>query len=188
MSSGGDRIASMIAAMISDIRVLRLSEEWCDPTACGPEEGLCPGGDPVVRWAHHRQLELCDKLELLADSLPANVDRMTCLYVANTLVPSLRDIHRYEEQVVFPAYEAIAGIGSRESTIRRLRMEHLEDECFADEVTEVLLAIGHGRPIANAEATGFMLRGLFETMRRHVAFEREHVMPMLDRKCGPLPG
>lgn len=177
----------MLKCMIKDVRLLRLAEEWCHPMACGPDESLCPGGDPVVRWAHHRQLDLCDRLEQLADSLPANVDRITCLDIANALVPALRDIHRYEEQVVFPAFEAVAIADTRETTIRRLRLEHIEDECFADEITEVLLAIGHGRPIANAEALGFMLRGLFETMRRHVAFEREHVMPLLGRRCGRLP-
>lgn len=31
----------------------------------------------------------------------------------------------------------------------------------------------------NAEAIGFMLRGFFEGLRRHIAFEREHVLPMI---------
>ncbi|WP_306283116.1 hypothetical protein [Mesorhizobium sp. LMG17149] len=60
-----------------------------------------------------------------------------------------------------------------------MRAEHVEDECFAAEVTEILLAIGHGETIDNAEAIGFMLRGFFEGLRRHIAFEREHVLPMI---------
>lgn len=65
------------------------------------------------------------------------------------------------------------------ASTRRLRAEHVEDECFAGEVTEILLAIGHGETVENPEAIGFMLRGLFENLRRHIAFEREHVLPMI---------
>jgi hypothetical protein len=39
-----------------------------------------------------------------------------------------------------------------------LRAGHVEDECFAGEVTEILLAIGRGETVENAEAVGFMLR------------------------------
>lgn len=132
----------------------------------------------VMRRAHFEKLRLCEVLEEIADSLPGRVDRLKCLGVANMLVPLLREIHRYEEDTIFPAYEAVHG-DTEASTTRRLRAEHVEDECFADEVTEVLLAIGHGRTVANAEALGFMLRGLFETIRRHIAFEREHILPMI---------
>lgn len=129
----------------------------------------------IIRRAHSEKLRLCEALEEIADSLPGQVDRLKCLGIANVLVPLLRDIHRYEEDVIFPAYEIVAGCGA---TTRRLRAEHTEDECFADEVTETLLAIGHGDAVANPEAVGFMLRGMFETMRRHIAFEREHVLPL----------
>ncbi|TGS73648.1 hemerythrin domain-containing protein, partial [Mesorhizobium sp. M3A.F.Ca.ET.175.01.1.1] len=92
----------------------------------------------------------------------------------------LRDIHRYEETVIFPAYEeAVVGSNANLASTRRLRAEHVEDECFAGEVTEILLAIGHGETVENPEAIGFMLRGLFENLRRHIAFEREHVLPMI---------
>jgi hypothetical protein len=47
------------------------------------------------------------------------------------------------------------------------------------EVTEIPLAIGRGETVENAEAVGFMLRGFFKNVRRHVAFEREHVLPMI---------
>ena len=83
--------------------------------------------------------------------------------------------------MLFPAYEAAAGRSSgQRSSIHRLRAEHLEDECFADEVTEVLMAIGHGQAVENPEAVGFMLRGLFETIRRHIAFESEHILAIVE--------
>ncbi|WP_448114851.1 hemerythrin domain-containing protein [Mesorhizobium amorphae] len=133
----------------------------------------------VIQRVHDDKLALCMALEKIADALPNDVCRAECLHIASLLLPLLRKAHAYEEDVIFPAF-AVAGTEANPSvTIRRLRAEHVEDESFADEVTEILLAVGHGEPVGNAEALGFMLRGLFETLRRHIAFEREHVLPAI---------
>lgn len=133
----------------------------------------------VMRAIHRDKLMLCAALETIADALPDDVCRLECLRIASVLVPMLRGAHSYEDDVVFPAFAAAPGGGDTDATLHRLRVEHVEDESFADEVTEVLLAVGHGKPIENPEAFGFMLRGLFETLRRHIAFEREHVLPVI---------
>ncbi|BAB52713.1 hypothetical protein BFX40_11190 [Mesorhizobium sp. SEMIA 3007] len=133
----------------------------------------------VMKLAHREKLELCFSLESIADALP-NVDRLKCLGTAKKIVPLLRDIHGFEERVIFPAYEAhLTPAEAKLASTSRLRIEHLEDQCFAGEVAETLLAIGHGDPIESAEAVGFMLRGFFEGLRRHIAFEREHVLPRI---------
>ncbi|WP_245520457.1 hemerythrin domain-containing protein, partial [Mesorhizobium sp. M4B.F.Ca.ET.200.01.1.1] len=63
----------------------------------------------VMKRAHREKLQLGDALERIADALPS-VDRLKCLGTANAIVPLLRDIHRYEETVIFPAYEeAVVG-------------------------------------------------------------------------------
>ena len=126
--------------------------------------------------AHSEKLRICDDLEEIANSLPARYDRLKCLQIANALVPLMRRSHRYEEDFVFPAYAALP---HTEASMRRLLAEHIEDECFADEVTEALLTIGHGAAVDNPAAVGFMLRGFFELVRRHIAFEREHVLPAI---------
>ncbi|MVA97429.1 hemerythrin domain-containing protein [Nitratireductor sp. CAU 1489] len=143
--------------------------------------GLSPA--VLLRRAHGFKLDLCHALERIADNLPDNIDRMECLRIANILAPAIRQIHACEEKDIFPAYAAALAVSSDADmeTLRRLKAEHVEDQCFADEVTDTLLGIGHGRGIDNAEAVGFMLRGLFETMRRHIAFERAHILPILDR-------
>ena len=41
-----------------------------------------------------------------------------------------------------------------------------------------LVCLGHGGAIDNPEALGFMLRAFFDTVRRHIAFEREYVFPL----------
>jgi hypothetical protein len=55
--------------------------------------------------------------------------------------------------------------------------EHVEDSVAAEDISETLLAHGHGKPIDNPEALGYMLRAMFEALRRHVAFEQDHVLP-----------
>lgn len=140
-----------------------------------PEEAGRPAR--VMQRVHENKLALCAALESVADALPRGVCRAECLRIASLLVPLLRQAHAYEDHIIFPAFAVAAP--DADQTIHRLRVEHVEDESFADEVTEILLAVGHGEPIANAEAMGFMLRGLFETLRRHIAFEREHVLPAI---------
>lgn len=133
----------------------------------------------VMNRAHREKLKLCDSLESIADALP-NVDPLKCLGTAKKIVPLLRDIHGFEETVIFPAYEAhLTPAEAKLASTSRLRVEHLEDQCFAGEVAETLLAIGHGDPIESPETVGFMLRGFFERLRRHIAFEREHVLPRI---------
>jgi hemerythrin-like domain-containing protein len=130
--------------------------------------------------AHERKLEMCALLEDIADSLLERVDALKCLAAASALAPLLRNVHAFEENAVFPVFEARStACGRHTGSTQRLKAEHMEDEAFAEELTETLMAIGHGAPISNPEALGFMLRGLFETIRRHVAFEREHILPVV---------
>ncbi len=121
--------------------------------------------------------ELCDHLEAIADSLPGQIDRSLCLLVAGRLVPLMRQAHRFEEELLFPLFEAATmgqpGEQPGNPTIGRLKFEHVADECSAEEITEELLRIGHGHPVQNPEAFGFMLRAFFDPVRRHLAFERE---------------
>ena len=127
--------------------------------------------------AHDAQLTLCAALEDIADSLPANINRQKCLHAANTLLPLINGIHRYEEDTFFPLIEKTP---SNDSTVpaalARLKFEHVEDECFAEELTDTLNRLGRGDDTVNAEAAGYMLRGFFESIRRHIAFEQQFML------------
>jgi hemerythrin-like domain-containing protein len=152
--------------------------------ACGfNSEGSVPCRD--ISEAHDDKLQLCQEIEAIADALPS-VDRLQCLLIANRLVPLLREAHRYEEEEIFPIFERSGGhaLMARIASVRRLKAEHVEDECAAQDLTEALLDIGHGGTVPNPEALGFMLRAFFETIRRHIAFEREHVVPIVADKSG----
>ena len=153
------------------------------PQAC-PVLSACVPGRRIpcldVARAHAEKLKLCDELEAIADALPDRIDRRKCLIIASALPPLLAQSHAYEEKYVFPAFQRNGWSRiARLMTVRRLKVEHVEDECAAQDLADVLSAIGEGGPVRNAEALGFMLRAFFETMRRHIAFEREHIFPVM---------
>lgn len=118
-----------------------------------------------------RQMNLCDLLENIADSLPARLDRQQCLHAARLIGPLIKQAHAAEELLLFPRVEAGHGEGAQ--VVESLRLEHIEDECFAEEVQYELLQMGQGNPVLAPEATGYMLRGFFEGVRRHIRHEVE---------------
>jgi hemerythrin-like domain-containing protein len=168
-------------------RDVKSSGAACEALQACPVAGACAcGGQGAVpcldmAQAHEEKLRLCAAIEAIADALPSQVDRVQCLRIANQLVPLLRHCHQYEEQTVFPVFERCEGPDreARAASVRRLRAEHVEDECAAQDLTEALFEIGHGAAIVNPEALGFMLRAFFDSLRRHIAFEREHVLPVV---------
>jgi hypothetical protein len=129
--------------------------------------------------AHHRQLlALCDELEAVADALP-RVDAQKCLFLSRAIGPVLTAAQKIEEVELFrdmartaPERPALA------ATLEWLRVEHQVDLCYAEEVQDALRAYGEGCRQPSPEAAGFMLRGFFEGLRRHVAFEA-HLAAML---------
>ncbi|WP_342633998.1 hemerythrin domain-containing protein [Mesorhizobium waimense] len=144
------------------------------PARLGGDSGRCDDRRRIGKTEALRRA-----LESINNGLP-NVDRLKCLGIGNAGRSLLRDVHRFEETVIFPAYEAcLTSAEANLASTSRLLVEHVEDQCFADEVAETLLAIGHGGPIDKAEAVGFMLRGFFKGLRRHIAIEEEHVPPRL---------
>lgn len=131
--------------------------------------------------ANYRVLcELCDRLEAVADSLPHHVDAAECLALASLLGPSLLRIEAFEEATLFPALLGWSKPNfALDDTIVRLTAEHRLDQGYAEDVQEMLYSYGQGRPTLWPDAAGFMLRGFFESMRRHIAFERQLLLPLL---------
>ncbi len=130
---------------------------------------------------HKEQLSICDVLEEIADSLPDRIDKAVCIQTAIMLPQIIARAHSYEEDILFPLLEKSKNsVIDLKSTLIRLRLEHVGDKCFAEELAEVLMSYGAGVPNLAAEATGYMLRGFFEALRRHVAFERELFFSVLD--------
>ncbi|PSJ55062.1 hypothetical protein C7I85_26950 [Mesorhizobium soli] len=132
---------------------------------------------------HAEKLALCDLLEAIADSLPQALNREQCLAASGKLEPLLREVHAYEEGVLFPAY--IRAQGNAQPSVElvaRLKAEHIEDADFAAELAEGLRRIGQGLDVLNVDALSYMLRGFFAALRRHIANEREAMAPLFGAK------
>lgn len=141
------------------------------------EATLAQGGPVVLmHHAHATKLALCDRLEAIADALPSNVSRSECEAVARSIGPLLESAHRFEEDAVFPLCEVLSGHSlAVAGSLERLRAEHREDTSYGEEVAEALLQFGTDQRVLGAETLGFMLRGFFGALRRHIAFERDYV-------------
>jgi len=129
---------------------------------------------------HLALLALCDHLEKLADGLPAAVDRQDCLIMSRALGPMVQRVQDFEETEAFPALLSWSALHEEMAeTIDRLKIEHQLDLGYAEDVQDMLHGLGEGRPTISADAAGFMLRGFFESVRRHVAFEQQMIVPLL---------
>ena len=140
------------------------------------------------RQYHRLKMKLCDALEDFADSLPNQIDVQNCLALSRCVLPTVRNAQIMEETRLFPQLiQAYPGDRRLEASLDRLRQEHLEDETFADEIACLLHDCGcTGKP-SNADSAGYMLRGFFSSIRRHVAFENECLIPLIEhrtRGCG----
>ena len=136
--------------------------------------------EPQLKVHHKNQLELCDRLENLADSLPKNFDKQECLFIARALYPTIKAAHQFEEQTLFPLLNPGKGHDENVSrSIERLQFEHWEDESFAEELSSTLRQLVSQPDATNIEKLSYMLRGFFEGLRRHIAFEAEHILPIL---------
>lgn len=131
-------------------------------------------------WHISMQSSLCGRLEEFADSLPASVETRECVLLARCILPVLRRAHRFEEKILYPAVcSAFENDVEISQSIERLRFEHWEDESFAGELGDRLNELIKNPEQCNVESLAYMLRGFFEGLRRHIAFEREHLLPLL---------
>lgn len=133
-------------------------------------------------------LDLCDKLERIADMLPFMADTRECLCLAGELILTVKAAHHFEESCFFKvAREMIGQSDILDGVIERLREEHLEDQCFAEEVRDTMIVLSKGPAVREAETAGYLLRGFFGQLRRHVAFEHDYLCVPVARLLGRLP-
>lgn len=147
-----------------------------------PEQTAPPGIAETLTHYLREQARFCDRLETMADLLPDGVDERDCLLMAQNVVPLVKRAHEFEEGVVYPLLLTIPGTPSDiRATLERLRFEHLGDEEFAGDLCASLRQFVTDRGACNVESLAWMLRGFFESVRRHIAFEREHLLPLVQR-------
>jgi hemerythrin-like domain-containing protein len=128
---------------------------------------------------HESQLGICNCLEKIADGLPGDVDRELCGTVIESLKIDLPIHHRDEEEGLFPLLEKRAEPQDNiTDVLARLALEHATDESFADELLDSLEALFRGETPQNPDMLGYMLRGFFESYRRHIYWENTIVLPL----------
>lgn len=125
---------------------------------------------------HGRILTVCEELEGLADGLPALPTNGSHLRLARRMGALLRDVHAEEEREILPVFASALGEEAVRDSVATLTEEHRTDEAFADEVCEVLMEWIAGERHHDAATLGYMLRGLFDNLRRHTARERDQLI------------
>lgn len=135
---------------------------------------------------HSRQLEMCKRLEELADRLPKDFNMQECLSLSWQVYPIVKTAHEFEEQKLFPLLSKSKEHGeSLDQSLERLKYEHWEDEAYAEDLCLHLRELVKKPDKANIDKIAYMLRGFFEGIRRHIAFETEHLLPLLMVKNAP---
>ena len=145
-----------------------------------PSQPGCPAVEnplnALVRL-YEEQLEICTRLETVADSLGGDVDVQACGVLAAEIGSSMAFLHRFEEEVFHPLVADRAGDRKQTlQTVERLSDEHYSDQGYAEEIVELLSALRQGSRQIDMERAGYMLRGFFESVRRHTRFELDHVV------------
>jgi hemerythrin-like domain-containing protein len=132
----------------------------------------------LIIHEHDLQSRLCDLLEQIADCLPDNVSPP----VAQAAASAMSDLHRHhkhEEKGLFPLLQKRAKPQDNiEQIISHLEKEHAADESLADDLLENLETLAVGNKSENPNMLGYMLRGFFESYRRHISWENTVLLPL----------
>ena len=108
---------------------------------------------------HALQLELCDALELIADSLPARVPKTLLHHVTAVLSNGMDSHFSFEEDVLFPLLrQRGGGEASLSAALDQLESEHARDAGLCDELVEELSALLWRDEPRNVEMLAYMLR------------------------------
>lgn len=141
--------------------------------------------DPIelLEVDHALQLELCNVLEHLADSLPNEVDLPLARVAMTILRSGFPTHHELEEKHFFPILKSrTQGNLEFKHILDQFEQEHETDESFAFEIADELERIVEDGEVRNPEMLGYMLRGFFVSQRRHIEWENAIVIPMA-RQC-----
>lgn len=137
----------------------------------------------IIEHAHLAQIELCDALERIADGLPDEVDRRLCAWASASLKFEVPLHHRDEDEALFPQLRRRAWPSDgMDAILDRLSAEHNSDTDLGAEIVEWLDQLSEGKRLGNPDMVGYMLRGFFESYRRHINWENTLVLPVARRR------
>lgn len=136
-----------------------------------------------IERQHTRQESLCDALEEIADCLPSKIDAALMAKALAGLSNDLPLLQRDMNEGLFPLLQAHCQPEDRiDDMVTRLAMEKTIDLSFAGEIIETLGAMTSGTPVRNPNTLGYMLRGFFESYRRHLHWESTVILPIARKR------
>lgn len=125
------------------------------------------------------QAQICDRLEAIADDLPA-LDPTKIKRTFASLHDELPTLMSLEERFVLPAL--VKGCADRETVSRlcsHIEREHAEDSDRAIELQDMLECIAGQQRAREPEMVGFCLRAFFDTFGRHLAWECQSILQLM---------
>lgn len=141
----------------------------------------CQTPDPIglIAEEHALQRELCDLLEAIADGLPQSFDTSLATIAVSILEGSVPRHMRLEEEALFPVLrDRVALEDPLHSVLTCLEEEHARDGASLVELTDGLKTAAQQGSVTNPDMLGYMLRGYFDSQRRHIAWEDRVVLPV----------
>lgn len=137
----------------------------------------------LIERQHVGQEALCDALEEIADCLPGKIEAALMAKAIAGLSEDLPLLQRDMNDGLFPLLQAhCAPEDQIDEILSRLQMEKTTDLSFASEIIEALGSLSGGTPVRNPNTLGYMLRGFFESYRRHLHWERTVLLPIARKR------
>jgi hypothetical protein len=149
------------------------------------DENPVSTADPLdlIERQHAGQESLCDVLEEIADCLPGKIDAALMAKAVTGLSHDLPLMQRDMNEGLFPLLHAHCLPEDRiDDILPRLQVEKTTDLSFASEIIEALGAMAGGAPVRNPNTLGYMLRGFFESYRRHLHWEKTVILPIARKR------
>jgi Hemerythrin HHE cation binding domain len=135
-----------------------------------------PGAGPrdsrdvaAVSGVHAEILNACDRLESICDSLPHAFSRVDCLEMSAWLDQAFPELIEQEEGSLVRMTPPLAA--EWDEAARTWRRHHKTDVTYAGELAEALEEFARRDQPGAVDTLSYMMRGFFEAVRRHVAYE-----------------
>lgn len=136
-----------------------------------------------LRRDYQRIRDVCDILEEIADSLP-DLNPRTCRRAIDALQTDVPAHYRLSKNHVYPNLRYHSAEDAHFlSQLSGLIEEQDHDSATVEDIVAILLSyLTPGKTAFPAEATGFALRGFFESQRRHILWEERLIIPVIEEK------
>ncbi len=144
-----------------------------------------PLGDAILSLLQRDQmrlLRLCTALETIADGLPGSGSQQRTAKVLAFLDKAFaRHLFIYEK-CLFPMIRSLEEKNEPlELILQELEFEHAADRGLIVEIASAFMGRHERNGELNSQMLGYLLRAFFENCRRHCAWERNIVLPIIQQ-------